>query len=202
MRALLDNDFFAKTDAAGLLQSVLVAFGLTLPDCACLASLAPKLRRGKWARELGAAAVALEATAAGITHVPDAPAATLAKVQGVRDIDPGEAVLFALAAGSDSLLLFTGDKRALRAVAGIPEIRTELAGRIVTLEMAMLLVCRAVGVRKVKAALAASPVKDNALTCILGAGPDEEVFKAFKSYQESLAAEVGSDLLWAPDDGE
>lgn len=198
MRALLDNDFFAKLAGANLLEEVLKRLGLELKDCMRLGSLPHKLRRGKWAKELGSAAAALEALASGIAAVPSEITATKATdaLMKVPDIDPGEALLLGIAAESDALLLFTGDKRALRSLGGAPEVRKALAGRIVTVEAAFIVLCEAYGVAKVKAAYLASPVKDTAIRCALGAGSDDEVIAALRSYQERLNAEVGTELLW------
>jgi hypothetical protein len=198
MRALLDNDFFAKLGGAGLLNEVLEQLDLSLADCARLGSLTHKLRRGKWAKELGPAARTLEEIASQIAPVPaDAPApAATETLLGVPDIDPGEALLLGLAAHSDALLLFTGDKRALRALNQVPAVRKALQGRIVTVEAAFIVVCESLGVAKVKAAYLASVTKDIAIRCALGAGTDEDVISALRSYQERLIAEVGPDLLW------
>ncbi|HBE66919.1 MAG TPA: hypothetical protein DDW52_02090 [Planctomycetaceae bacterium] len=61
------------------------------------------------------------------------------QLQPIAGLDPGEITLLASAANSDSSIVFTGDKRCIRALAdGVPSVASLLAGKIWTVEQVIL----------------------------------------------------------------
>jgi hypothetical protein len=96
------------------------------------------LRRGKLRKRYGdAESDRLCALAEGIAIVPEASPSWLDVFAGVPEIDPGEAQIYALAA-ERGLMVLTGDKRALRALASVTDVHSKLGGKIVTIEAALL----------------------------------------------------------------
>src|SRR5690606_27475003 len=138
MRLLIDSDAFAKLGIAGLLAPLLEVLGVALDDCGRLPALPHMLRRGGLPRLYGQQACdALQETANAIGLAPQASPEWLQRLTAVPQVDAGEAQLLASAAES-SLLLVTGDKRALIAVVRVGDFAQALAGRIVTVEGALL----------------------------------------------------------------
>jgi hypothetical protein len=163
MRLLVDSDAFAKLGVAGLLAPLLEVFGVTLADCGRLPALPHMLRRGGLPRLYGQSACdALQELANTIALAPQASPEWLQRLIAVPQIDAGEAQLLASAA-EHSLLIVTGDKRALIAVAAISGFAEALAGRIVTVEAALLSLCIRLGDDVVRTAVDPLIANDRAL---------------------------------------
>jgi hypothetical protein len=197
MPLLVDTDGFAKLGVAGLLAPLLELLGVELADCRRLPALPHMLRRGSLRRRYGDAACdALIETAEAMTPTPTASTDWVARLVDVPQIDPGEAQLFAVAAESASMLV-TGDKRALVAVAKVAGFADALAGRVVTLEGALLGLCAKLGDEPVRAAVAPLLAKDITLRiCFSDSNPTPR--PPLVSYFDNLKRDVAPLLLWEP----
>ena len=198
MRPLLvDSDAFCKLGIVGLLEAALAVFGVGVDGAGCLPALPHMLRRGKLRRLFGDSNCdGLIATAESMT-VPLAPSiAWLDKLAGVDKIDIGEAQLFA-AAAETSIIVITGDKRALRAVAGVPDVAEALAGRVVTLEAVLLALCAQLGDEKIRGAVVPLATTDKTVQMCFSAG-NSDPRGALQSYFGSLKREVDPLRLWEP----
>jgi hypothetical protein len=197
MRLLVDTDAFCKLGAAGLFEPLLVELGLAVGDCRRLPALPHMLRRGKLVKQHGAAVCAsLLPMAESIKNIPEAAPAWLDRFVDVTDIDPGEAQLFAVACEHGAPIL-SSDKRALRALAGLPDIVTTLAGRIVTVEGSLLLLCVRRGEQAVRDAVGPTPQDKVLKICFSPSNPTPKA--ALRSYFDSLQSETAALRLWDPD---
>jgi len=199
MRLLIDTDAFCKLGVADLLDAALAAIGVDLSDCARLAALPHMLRRGKLVRLYGAERCsALLRRAEEIDVIPEASPEWLEPLAESRDIDPGEAQLFAVAA-QKKLSVLTNDKRALRAVARVEAVRAALDGRIVSLEAMLSRLCDAMDLAQLRTALASLEHDQLVRICFSSGSPDPR--EALRSYLDSLQEEVSPLMLWGPAEG-
>lgn len=197
MRLLIDSDAFAKLGISGLLAPFLGVLGITLDDCGRLPALPYMLRRGGLPRLYGQETCdALQEMANAIGLAPQASSQWLQQLTAVPQVDAGEAQLLASAA-EYSLLLITGDKRALVAIAANVDLTAALAERVITVEGALLSLCNRLGDEAVRAAVGPLFSKDRALRICFSAG-NAEPRTALVSYFESLRREVAPLVLWAP----
>jgi len=197
MPLLVDTDGFAKLGVAGLLAPLLELLGVELTDCRRLPALPHMLRRGGLPRRHGQPACdALIGTAEAMGVAGTASTEWVARLVDVPQIDPGEAELLAYAA-EHSLMLITGDKRALVAVAKVAGFADALAGRIVTLEAALVALCDRLGDGHVRTAVAPLLAKDITLRiCFSDANSSPR--PALVSYFESLKRDAAPLVLWEP----
>jgi len=200
MPPLVDSDIFCKLGVMGLLEPSLALFGVGITECFRLPALPNMLRRGGIPKLYGSAACNALIPVAMSMHV--APAASLewlAPLVGLPKIDPGEAQLFACAA-ENSLLIVTGDKKALIALASVDGFARALAGRIVTLEALLLALCDRLGQEVVR--LAVQPllsVRPGELTMKICFSPGNlNPREALESYFNALMADVQPLVLWEP----
>lgn len=194
MNLLVDTDAFCKLGVAGLLDPsvrLLVGDG----ECARLPALPHMLRRGRLVQQYGAQACsALIPLANSMPVVPSAPDEWLTPLVTIPAIDAGEAQLFALAA-SESILLLSGDKRALRAVSAVPAFAEGLTGRVVVFEVVLLELCARLGAERIRDAVQPLMDADTAVkVCFSEGNPDPEA--ALRSYVGALEDEVGPLGLW------
>jgi len=197
MPLLVDTDGFAKLGVAGLLELLFELLGVGVAECRRLPALPHMLRRGSLPRRYGQPACdALIATAEAMEVAPSASTEWVDRLVGVPQVDPGEAQLYACAAES-SLMLITGDKRALVPVAKVPGFAEALAGRVITLEAALIALCDKLGDDHVSAAVAPLLAKDIALRICFSAA-NASPRPALISYFENLKREVAPLVLWEP----
>jgi hypothetical protein len=200
MRLLVDSDMFCKLGLGNLLDDALVVLGVQMNDCARLPALPHMLRRGSLPRTYGSDACANLIPLADSLKAISAPNATwLDRVASAQAIDPGEAQIFATAA-QDSLIVLTGDKRALRALKNISGYADALAGRIVVLEAILMALGDRLGYIEVRRKLGTVVTNDNTLKVCFSAG-NPEPRRALESYYRSLVAEVHPLVLWEPQQG-
>jgi hypothetical protein len=198
-RLLVDSDVFAKLGIAGLLEEVLKLLAVTPGECGRLPALPHMLRRGGLPALYGAEACeALVPTADKMGVIPSASTEWLARVAGVSQIDAGEAQLFASAA-EYGLLVLTGDKRSVIAMSQVDGFPAALAGRIISLESALLALCGHLGHDKVREALAPLvAIKDKKektiAVCFSDGNPDPVA--ALQSYFDDLKKKVAPLMLW------
>jgi hypothetical protein len=197
MRLLVDSDIFCKLGASDLLVETLAIFDATISECGRLAALPYMLRRGKLHKQYGEVCCEkLRAVVDEMPIVPEASPAWLDKLAKIPNIDPGEAQLLASAA-EHSLILLTGDKRALGAVRAVPDLVALLAGRVVSLESSLLALCMRKGDATIHEALAPLQKLDKTIQmCFASRASDPRV--GLRSYFEHLQREVDPLRLWAP----
>ncbi len=197
---LVDSDIFCKLGVAGLLQAAFAVFGFAIGDCGCLPALPHMLRRGKLPKMFGQAACeGLIATAERMVAKLTPSTTWLDKLTGVDRIDIGEAQLFATVA-EDGIMVMTGDKRALAAVAQVPSYPEALAGRIVTLEAISISLCARLGDEVVRSAMEPVIAKDRTVQMCFSPG-NNDPRAALRSYLEAIKREIAPLQLWEPTEG-
>jgi hypothetical protein len=197
---LVDTDIFCKLGIAGLLQDAVAIFGLGFGDCGCLPALPHMLRRGKLPRTFGQEACEKLIAMAESMVVELTPSTTwLEKLAGVDRIDVGEAQLFASIA-DHRVMVMTGDKRALVAVAQVPDYPEVLAGRIVTLEAILIALCTRLGDGIVRSRVQPLLTKDRMVQMCFSSG-DNDPRAALRSYLDAILRDVAPLKLWAPSEG-
>lgn len=197
MRLLVDTDIFCKLGIADLLDEALGEFEATRADCLRLPALPYMLRRGSLVRRFGQDQCArLQELASTLAPLGTPSDEWLSVLVEVHAVDAGEAQLLATAAGGRAIL-FSGDKRALRAVAGIPGIHEPLRGRVVVLEALLLALCQRYGADRIRGSVASLTAYDHAIRiCFSATNPDPAT--ALRSYFDHLSAEVAPLELWQP----
>lgn len=198
MRLLSDTDAFCKLSAIGLFKDAAKVLGGEPGEVALLPALPHMLRRSRGLRKqlgdtLADSLVSLAEAQPLVTAAPPEVAALLA---GKNEIDVGEVQLLALAA-SESLLLISGDKRALAAVSKVAEVAPMLAGKLVCLEAMMLALCKTLGVERIRAAVAPHRRIDKVFqVCFSDGGTPVE---CLGSYLRDLQESVKPLILWSLD---
>jgi len=197
MKFLLDTDVFCKLQMAGLLSDAVGTLAADLGDCGRLAALPHMLRRGKLRKHLGEAVCDTLLPIAESMPVMRQPSPDwLDKLIPIEGIDVGEAQLFAAAAES-SLLVVSGDKRALRALKGVDGFASALAGRIVVLEAILLVLLDHLGAEVLRKRVEPIARIDRVVQVCFSSG-NLSPRDALISYYESLAAELDPLVLWDP----
>jgi hypothetical protein len=199
-RLLVDTDIFCKLGIAELLEPAVALFDLAISDCRCLPALPYMLRRGKLPKLFGPEACGkLVPLAESMAAGPWPATPSLDKFTNVDRIDVGEAQILAAVADL-GIIALTGDKRALEAVAKLPECPPLLAGRIVTLEAVLISLCEKVGDDVVRAAL--QPVRDQdrvLRVCFSSVNIEPRI--GLRSYFDALKRDVVPLVLWDPVEG-
>lgn len=196
MKLLIDTDAFCKLGIAGLLEDVVRLLGTTLAESARLPALPHMLKRGKLRRTFGEEPCnALLAVAETIPTIPEASADWLGELVNLDGVDPGEALLLAVAA-ERGLLLVSGDKRALRSVRYVERLVHALCERVVVMEAALLSVCASLGVEVVRIRMVPLVPTDTMVrVCFSGATDPRD---ALLAYYESACQETHPLTLWRP----
>lgn len=197
MRLLADTDAFCKLAAVGLLDEAARALGANRAEVERLAALPYMLRKGKKLRKQFGEAVADQlATMADAQPIaPAAPTESAALLTGIDNIDVGEVQLFALAASAD-LLLISGDKRAVTAIAGVAALVPSLNGKIVCLEALLHALCHSLGAENVRTAIAPRAHVEKVFQICFSTGSNP--LECLGSYLRDLQRKVFPLLLWLP----
>jgi hypothetical protein len=197
MRVLIDSDAFCKLASGDLLNDALAIFGASLRDCGRLPALPYMLRKGRFLKTYGPETCAnLVNLAESIEHIANPDPLWLDRLALVQDIDVGEAQLFAVAAGK-SLMVITGDKRALQALKDIEGYAEALAGRVVVLEALLLVLCDWLGHAEVRRRLDLLTESDLTLKFCFSTD-NRDPRGALASYYRDLVAAVRPLILWEP----
>lgn len=200
MRLLLDNDALCKLGLGGVLKEAAALFGAKLSDCGRLPALPYMLKKGRMNITLGPDAVnILVPLVESISEVPTSGDAWLDRLVPLPDVDPGEAQLLALAAGS-SVPLISGDKRALAAVKGIPELATALRGHIAPVEAVLFALCDKIGAEALRGKMRSVTALDKMMAVVFSPGNDS-VQGALASYVKNAEEELAPLVLWRPAPG-
>lgn len=200
MRLLIDTDLFCKLAVTSLLQDGLRVLGARIEDCARLPALPYMLRRGSLPRRYGSASCqSLVALADRMPALPPAGAQWLDQLTPLVEINAGEALLFAVAAESDKLVI-TGDNRALGALKTLDTFAKALAGRIVVFEALLLALCDDLGHEEVRRRVEMLVHVDKSMRVWFSPeNPDPR--EALVSYYDSLVDDLRPLVLWHPRPG-
>lgn len=196
MKLLVDTDAFCKLGVAGLLEDAAGIFGAGLHDCGRLPALPYMLRRGGLRNLLGADACdALIPVANAMPVVKPGIVTWLDKLTPIESIDPGEAQIFAAAAES-SLVVVSGDKRAIHAMNDVEGLAVLLSGRVAVLEAVLLALCDRLGSEAVRSRIVplAAAHDEMIKVCFSPSNPDPR--EGLLSYYNGFAAEVAPLVLW------
>lgn len=124
---------------------------------------------------------------------------------GVPAIDVGEAALFAAAASYDAALVDTGDKRALRAIGGLPmsnPARVALAGKLACLEQTVHYVVGRWGFDVVHKAIGTHTAADKSTHSCFAKGTSAEALKALQTRVDDVAKDCAllspKPFYWIP----
>ena len=197
MRLLVDTDAFCKLAVGGVLDEAVGIFGVGLTECRRLPALPHMLRRGRLRKLLGdAVSDGLLPRAEAVPILPSPCTRWLDKLASIHGIDPGEAQLFALGA-QEGLIVVSGDKRALRGLKDVDEVRDALAGRIVVLEALLIRLCDEQGVDVVRERIGRLASTDKMVAMCFSPGNHDPV-GALMSYYNSLVTELDPLELWNP----
>ena len=197
MRILIDTDAFCKLSVGGVLQDSLKLFDVDLSECGRLPALPNMLRRGRLRTRYGSEMCdSLLSVSMNMPVIESLSDSYLDLLIDMPDIDPGEAQLFAKAADTD-LYLITGDKRSLRALKNVEEMRDALSGRIVVLESMLLELCETLGLEEMRRRIQGLGPFDNVVGICFSEHNDDPT-ACLVSYFHGLAAEVRPLTLWDP----
>lgn len=183
MIAALDIDITFKLHALRLYDDALASLGvdsvLVVPDARFSnGSGMSRNRHEKRVATYGESAVAATCALFDMAdEVPTGAEADLTALAAVVGIDDGEVALIAAAVRLDGILLVTGDKRCLGALAASPALarfRASLLGRVVCLESLLLRLIRDCSFDYVNARVAPRLACDGAVRVAFGgASPSE-----------------------------
>ena len=196
-RLLVDTDLYCKLSVPGLFQEAINLLGVEITECGRLAALPYMLKKGPLRKLYGTDECdRLLAIAHTMPIVDSSDTKWLQQLASLQSIDPGEAQIFSMAAET-SLLVMTGDKRALRALTTIPEMIELLSGRIVVFEAILLALCGRLGPEIVRQRIQRLSKIDRVVQVCFSPGiPDP--MDGLNSYYNDLAAELQPLVLWNP----
>lgn len=197
MKLLFDTDAFCKLAVADLLRRAVQAFGMELADCGRLPALPHMLRRGSLPRRYGEdACEAMLQIAVTLPSAPQPSAEWLDPLARVQAIDPGEALIFAVAAESGAMIV-SGDKRSLEGLKDLEAHRDALAGRTVVLEAILLKLCRDLGPDVVRQQVQPLMGLDSSVR-ISFSSQEADPEDGLRSYFDDLQKKVSPLTLWDP----
>lgn len=215
MILVADNDAVLKLCAYGLWDEACAVLGVTevrtlatarfvFRSYAGKADLTSRYTPAGLARALAVAERATPVAVPAETAERDALIQAARRLQSETvSMDAGEALLFASASQYlTGVFLTTGDKRALRALAVIPEGRgicERLSGRVLCVEQLVSRLVEHVGLPAVQQCVMGVPTCDGTLTNVFGRSRPASagsVAEGLESYVGALRAETGS--LLAP----
>lgn len=200
MTLLLDVDAVSKLSHWQLLPELPMLLGRDWVDMSTITSLKPRTARaivapdGKLFHTCEAAETAL--TALNLMPPLATPSPTaLGAFQDVAGIDPGEALLFALASEESGCEILTGDKRAIRALAAMPApLRASLQGRILIVEQVVYLALQRFGLEWLRQRVCPQKGIDTAISIVMGSQCDASeasVMDGLRSYVAEVGAYAG-----------
>ena len=204
MLCLADNDIILKLVACDLLDEALVALNVAESDVRVLATLKFRLRRPgtQWLNKYGQPVIdrAL-AFVKRIETIAEVDVNEQARLITVREIDEGEATLFAASNKLTEYFIATGDKRCLVALASAENCKqtvNRLRNKVICLEQIVLRMIAQHGFEAVKAKAILALGCDTALAAVFGAGEEAtqtNVLEALNHYVQRLREQTGRLLV-------
>jgi hypothetical protein len=200
---LVDNDALLLLAGAQMLDHTLQLMQMSSQSTFRLSSL-PHMLAGRRLKStyaplvLDRTALACQSLGAWQQAIPDE---ILQPLIDVPDIDEGDAILLASLAQQSGLLLATGDKRALIAVATNPNliaIRGQVAGRVVCFEAILSRLVETLGVVAVGEAFDLFPEHKSLQIHFSPAKRQNQHYclQSLASYRRDLVKTVGDDFLY------
>lgn len=169
---LLDNDFLIKLARWDLLDDYLQAFDISIADVRAIVSLRHRLyldqaRRKPNLKLVGSAAAAERLQLFLATVKPPIPTDPHfnSVATGIDDFDAGEVVLVSALVAGGGQYVYTGDKRAIKAMATFKDtpFDAKLRNRVVCLEQAILAIIDKFGFAHVRQSIAADFAADQGI---------------------------------------
>ncbi|HYN20686.1 MAG TPA: hypothetical protein VE078_06980 [Thermoanaerobaculia bacterium] len=203
---LVDSDICIILAAADAFEDVASLLGFNIPAIRRLLPLPRQLRVSKAFREnipedIRSIAERHCATIEPLREMPS-DSSLLQRLAPYDGIDPGEAQLLAVLAERPSSLLASGDKRFMKtlcAVEDLRDLRDAIAGRVVCLETVVLMCLDKWGISET--ARRFGPLRFNStLKVIFNDGPDtseEHCREGLRSYLKELQGSLGEGLLYS-----
>ncbi len=202
----VDSDIFILLSAAGVLEQLAGLLGFDQSEIRCLPALPHQLQRGRSFKRRYSDEARLSALKAAekVQKIEDRPKddELVEKLISSADIDEGEALLLAYLVEDESCLLTTGDRRCLISLSSNPEledVRKAVAGRIVSLEVAVKMLVESGGVEAIASAFLCVRGANRTLGVIFSEGNmtnPEQCIRSIQSYLSALKGELGGDLLY------
>jgi hypothetical protein len=122
----------------------------------------------------------------------------LERLAEIVEIDPGEAQIFACLTDDSEGMMLSGDKRALRELAGLAGMADLFSSRIVVMEAILRDLCGALGSEVVRERIKCLAGSDRMVGICFSSGVADPI-EALHSYLSSLAVEVEPLVLWRSD---
>lgn len=201
---LIDADALSKLAHWNLLAEVVHATNAEWSQSATFGSLLHRSRRsiekpdGKLFRSAEAAGRAVSALKM-MLPLPEVNASELSWVQGVSAIDPGEALLIAVARREASARILTGDKRALRALANLERsVWMPVAGKVILVEQVLLSCLNRHGIEWLRERVCPAFDFDKTVEIVMGSRcdtPTEAVRDGLTSYIREIRDIVAPSLI-------
>ena len=201
---MADIDIFCKLAAWDLLDHIPELFQCTWKDVATLSTLKYRILREinssqfRLLCSLTAAEKALSILGA-MQQLPEAETERITTLQAIPTVDPGEAILFAIAAQYPLSYLLTGDKRAVIGVAtaaqNYPILR--LNKQVVCLEQVIRALLLTKGIDWLRSKVCPRRCIDKAIGNVMGSKCDSQysaVDDGLQSYVSDLAGKCGEFL--------
>jgi hypothetical protein len=204
-----DTDILVLMAGANLIEDLVEALGAE--RAYRLAALDPMLQRalvgkGSLARQFSPGILQrAQAWAGDLTPIRDRPAddRLFESLLEVRDIDPGEALLFEAVAHLPAGVVATADKRACEVLAtaeSLSEVRDRLHGKILCLEVALEILLERVGYARLAERLSVLRECSGTLRLLLREGaatPQRDFLSGLESYKREIEGLAGP-LLYRP----
>ncbi|MDD5247562.1 MAG: hypothetical protein PHY45_01155 [Rhodocyclaceae bacterium] len=208
MTLFIDNDALLKLANYDLLDTALTMFGIRPDDIHVLATakyalLPAKDRLRHCKTDESANRLETFLSKASKLNAECVDSEVLDALSAKPGIDPGEALMLAMATSDSDSYIVTGDKRALEALhdgKALDEVRSALAGRLLSLELLFLFLVEG-DFERVQACVRGQPGVDKALTNAFGVSApasSESVRAALNSYVEHLRRLTGALLHPSP----
>lgn len=202
---LIDTDMLVLLAVSGLLDRVAARLGYEMKDVRRLDAATHQIRKSKSLRDQYGSA-ALDSALPRIQEIAVVePAVDTDLLDRLNDwIDPGEALLVAVAAAHRHSLLISGDKRAIRQLArcGDESCIQSMQGRIVTLEAVLWILLKDMAPRSIHPMFMAASFHKTLRVVFSRSNLDsaDGCIEATRSYFISARAESAG-LLYDPDPG-
>lgn len=208
MTLFIDNDALLKLAIYDLIDTALTMFNFQPGDIHVLATakyalLPAKNRLRHCKTEESAERLEVFLSKATKLNAESVDSEVLDALSAKPCIDPGEALMFAMATSDLDSNIITGDKRALAALhdgSGLESVRNALAGRVLCLELLFLFLVEG-DFGRVQASVRSQPNVDKALTNAFGVSAQASlasVRAALNSYVQHLRHLTGELLHPSP----
>lgn len=202
---LVDTDIFALLAASNLLDDLAASVGFTANEIRHLPALPKQIERGRSFRrydESSRTAILTKCDATGKWNQRPISVETFDQLTQTKGIDEGEALLFTTLMENPGYFLATGDVKSLVALGQskeLGELRNRIRGRVISLEIALLMLVHALGATVVGSRLKPFSAIHKTVDILFGTKDvfdDSETIRQVTSYLNDLRSRMGDDLLY------